>query len=539
MNIAGQLYENQKIEAEKAIAEYRKKHKEQLLKYPTMVPVYDEKTKKVYCIFKPRNVDDLLDIMIGMSKKDVDRILKQYGYFEQRNYVYKELDLTETERKKKSTNPPESSDTTSKLTESQKKNISQMAKFFSFAFDTTADVYVHLFNKETSENYFYPITSLKDPIKLSSILHSYKFGRNIDLMYSLSTFKTMKNATDENVYSIPLIQVDVDFRKITKYKKKTPQQVWKLILDYEIGKSIPYPSAIEYGHQLRLLYKLQDLYVKKGSDASKNIARRISKVFAKRLSKYGAEAQPITSHGRIVGSINSKDGSTVKIELFGYEYCIEEIKEKWLDPLPDWYLEWKKSTKKKENTKVQHKTSLTLNKKRIEDLFRIVDYFNGDLDGRRFLCFLVRSLALSAGYTPKEARNLMLELNNRFKHPLRQNIIERDTRNVERKQYYYKNETILGWLGITPEMEEKMQLETIISKTEKRRRNRVTNARRYRAKKYGDPNISKRSLIEKEKQRIKTLLDQGKKKKDICETLEIHPKTLQRRIKELKSEGLL
>lgn len=121
MNIAGQLYENQKIEAEKAIAEYRKKHKEQLLKYPTMVPVYDEKTKKVYCIFKPRNVDDLLDIMIGMSKKDVDRILKQYGYFEQRNYVYKELDLTETERKKKSTNPPESSDATSKLTESQKK----------------------------------------------------------------------------------------------------------------------------------------------------------------------------------------------------------------------------------------------------------------------------------------------------------------------------------------------------------------------------------------------------------------------------------
>lgn len=541
MSLADDLFQNQDLESEQAIAEYYKNNKEQLLKFPNMVPIFDSQTKKVYCVYKPRSVDELLDIMRGVSKKKVNSMLKRYGFFEYRHYVYKQLKLTESERKrekKKSTKTPKSPDSTPKLTEIQIKNISQLADFFSFAFETDADVFVHFLNKETKENYFYPIDSLKDKIKLSSILQSYKFGRNVDLMYSLSTFTTMKNATDDNVFSIPLIQVDIDYRKIPKYKKKTPRQVWGFILESEVGKIIPYPSAIEYGHQLRLLYKIKDLYVKKGSDSSKNIARRISKVFAKRLSKYGAEAQPITSHGRVAGSINSKDSSTVKIELYGHEYEIEEIKEKWLDPLPEWYAEWKSKPKKKgENFNPQN--TLTLNTKRLRDFFRIVDYFNGDLDGKRFLCFMVRSHALLAGYSPKEAKDLMLELNDHFKHPLRPNLIEQDTRNVERKQYLCKNETILDWLSITPELEEKMNLETIISGTEKKRRNRVKNSMKYRSVKYGDPNVSKRALIEKEKQKVKSLLADGLKKKDICNILGIQPKTLQRRIKELKNEGSL
>src|SRR5690625_993364 len=133
----------------------------------------------------------------------------------------------------------------------------------------------------------------------------------------------------------------------------------------------------------------------------------------------------------------------------------------------------------------------------------------------------------------------MLELNDHFKTPLKSHLIEQNTRNVERKQYFHRNETILDWLCITPEMEEKMMLETIISDTEKKRRNRVKKARQYREKTYGDPNISKRALIEVEKQKIKHLLEEGLRKKDISKILEIHPKTLQRRIKELKSEGSL
>ncbi|WP_182103126.1 winged helix-turn-helix transcriptional regulator [Niallia taxi] len=133
----------------------------------------------------------------------------------------------------------------------------------------------------------------------------------------------------------------------------------------------------------------------------------------------------------------------------------------------------------------------------------------------------------------------MFELNDLFKIPLNQSIIEQDTRNVERKQYFYKNETILEWLCITLELEEKMKLETIISNKEKKRRNKVKKLKLYREKVYGDPNISKRQLIEEEKQTIKELLKEEYRKIEICEILGIQPKTLQRRIKELKSEGFI
>ncbi|MCM3361243.1 hypothetical protein [Niallia sp. MER TA 168] len=424
MSLAEQLFQHQDSESERAIAEYCRSHKEQLFKFPNMVPTFDPKTKKVYCVYKPRSVEDLMQVMVGLSKKEVKNNLKKYGFWEHRNYIYQKLDLTEKKNKEKKLSA-KSTD----LIEPRITNLSKLANFFSFAFDTDASVFVHFLNKETGETYFQPIESLKDEVKLSSILQSNRFVRNVDLMYSLSTFKTMKSATDENVFSIPLIQIDVDYRKVPEFKKKKPQWVWELILEEEVGNTIPHPSAIEYGHQLRLLFKVKDLYVKNGSKASKNIARRLSTVFARRLSKYGAEAQPITSHGRIAGSINSKDGSTVQIEMFGHEYEIEVLKEKWLDPLPDWYLEWKSKPKKKGKV-IYLQNTFSLNKKRLRDFFRIVDYFHGDMDGRRFLCFMVRSHALLLGYTPMEAKDLMFELNAHFKTPLNQSLIEQDTRNV-------------------------------------------------------------------------------------------------------------
>lgn len=170
MSLAEQLFQNQDSESERAIAEYYKNNKEQLLKFPNMVPTFDPKTKKVYCVYKPRSVDDLLQPMIGLSKKEVNRILKRYGIWEHRNYAYQKLDLAVIKKEtKKSTNSTE-------LIETRISNLSKLVNFFSFAFDTDANVFVHILNKETKENYFYPIASLKDKIKLSSILYSHNFG---------------------------------------------------------------------------------------------------------------------------------------------------------------------------------------------------------------------------------------------------------------------------------------------------------------------------------------------------------------------------
>ncbi|WP_077305740.1 winged helix-turn-helix domain-containing protein [Terribacillus halophilus] len=533
MCLAEKSYEHQLSESDLAIADYSKRNKEKLMKFPNMSPRFDVTTKKVYCVYEPRSIDDLLQPLKSISKKDLDSNLIKFGYWQQREYAYQKLNLSDARVKKKKNNK----DKAIKY-EPRNKRLTEVAEFFSSVFDTDASVFVHLLNKETGDTYFQPAESLKDKVKLTSILHSHRFRRNNDLMYSLSTFKTMKNATEESVFSIPLIQVDVDYRKIPRYREKTPEQVSQLILEKEVGNTIPHPSAIEYGHQLRLLYKIKDLYMKKGSSSSKNVATRISATFAKRLSQYGAEGQPITSHGRIPGSINSKDGSKIQLEMFGYSYEIETIKEEWLDPLPDWYYDWK--AKRKGKSKIRYLPgTYTLNIKRLNDFFRIVDYFNGDLDGRRFLCFTVRSQAIMAGYTSEEAKDMMFDLNNRFKSPLKEPLIEQDTRNVERKQYAYKSKNILERLSITPELEEKLNLKTIISSTEKKRRNRVNKSRRYREEAYGNPIISKRSLIEAEKLEIKALWDEGIKKKEISNILSIKPKTLQRRMREMEKEGLV
>jgi len=67
----------------------------------------------------------------------------------------------------------------------------------------------------------------------------------------------------------------------------------------------------------------------------------------------------------------------------------------------------------------------------------------------------------------------------------------------------------------------------------------VNKSRRYREEVYGNPNISKRSLIEDQKLEIKALLDEGIKKKEIGSILSIKSKTLQRRMKEMEKEGLI
>ncbi|MGV3152973.1 hypothetical protein ACEE71_12295, partial [Sarcina ventriculi] len=122
------------------------------------------------------------------------------------------------------------------------------------------------------------------------------------------------------------------------------------------------------------------------------------------------------------------------------------------------------------------------NENRISDIFKIVEYFDGDIDGRRFLCFQIRNHAKLAGYTNEEAEQLMKELNNKFKRPLRWNVIEQDTRNVERKQYYYKSQTFLDYISITPELEELLELKGFLSKTEIKRRDNVANKARQKAK---------------------------------------------------------
>ena len=327
-----------------------------------------------------------------------------------------------------------------------------MCKIFNKVFDTDKECFVRLRCAETNVIYAYNVQDLKDSSKLFNILNSNKF-RKEDFFYSLATYKTMLSGQEDNIFSMHLIVVDVDFKKIKRLKNKTPLEVFERLKNQEFSKSIPTPNYVEIGHQLRLLYKIESVGATK---PSKNLVKRINKVFNERLIDYGADAPRLTDYARIKGSINTKDNSVIDIFILDsvHAYKLQDLKENWLDEIPSWYPAWKEKSKKGKIVKFRPKDKsilYPLNMGRIEDFKKIAAYYGKELDGRRFLCFLVRNHAILAGFTEDEAKEMMREFNDNLVKPLSWRVIERDTRNVNKKQYLYKDITILDYLGIERE----------------------------------------------------------------------------------------
>lgn len=324
-----------------------------------------------------------------------------------------------------------------------------MCKIFDKVFDTDRECFVRLRCAETNTIYSYNVQDLKNKDKLFNILNSNKF-RKEDFFYSLATYKTMLSGEEDNIFSMHLIVVDVDFKKIKRLKDKEPVEMFQILKNHEFEKSIPTPNYIELGHQLRLLYKIESVGATR---PSKNLVKRINKVFNERLADYGGDTPRITDYARIKGSINTKNNSVIDIfilEDIGI-YKLRDLQNKWLDEIPAWYNKWNDNKNKGKVVKFRPKDKSVLyplNMGRIQDFKRIAAYYGKDLDGRRFLCFLVRNHAILAGFAEDEAKEMMREFNNSLVRPLSWRVIERDTRNVNKKQYLYKDITILDYLGI-------------------------------------------------------------------------------------------
>lgn len=348
-----------------------------------------------------------------------------------------------------------------------RRDSEMMCKIFNKVFDTDRECFVRLRCAEMNIIYSYNVQDLKNNEKLFNILNSNKF-RKEDFFYSLATYKTMLSGEEDNIFSMHLISVDVDFKKIKRLKDKKPLEVFEMLRNQEFNKSIPVPNYVEIGHQLRLLYKIESVGATR---PSKNLVKRINKVFNERLVDYGGDVSKITDYARIKGSINTKDNS--EIDIFILEdvqvYKLKELRDNWLNEIPSWYLSWKNKQHKGKIVKFRPKDKSVLyplNMGRIEDFKKIANYYGKELDGRRFLCFLVRNHAILAGFTEDEAKEMMREFNNNLAKPLSWRVIERDTRNVNRKQYLYKDITILDYLGIEREDVVLMGLEELKYQTD-------------------------------------------------------------------------
>ncbi len=436
-----------------------------------------------------------------------------------------------------------------------KSEIEECSELLKYIYVNDDECFVRVLNKTTGKNKVYPTSSLKDPIKLRQVINS--FGRE-DILFSLNPFRTMDRATRSNLFCINAIPVDVDYKKIEELKDLEPHQVIKLLeMDFFESK-IPTPNFVEYGNQIRLIYSVETCYIPRFRNNVVTLARRISEVFSQELKEYGAEKQNLESYFRIPGSINTKNGAEVKV--FSYDdaviYTLSELQELWLDELPKWYKKRKGRVKAPKKVVKLHNV-YSLNCNRLMDFEKIQSHLNsiGATELRARLCFQYRNYTLiKLKYQNGElkiedyefAKEEMLKFNNNFNEPLRGHIIESATRVVNYRQYLYKNETLMDFLELDYELCERLRLQSIYKiKTRQEiekdyyKRNSDDKKKKYKEKLRADGKVSEKEKISQRREKIKALLEQGFKQKDICLRLNISKPTYVRDRNYLKEQGLI
>ena len=347
----------------------------------------------------------------------------------------------------------------------------------------------------------------------------------------------------ENIKELNTLFIDLDYYKTGKTKDQ-------VLMDLEknyFNQSIPIPNyVIDSGRGMYLIWIINAVPSK-----ALPLWKAVQEYLYNQLKYFGADRQALdaTRILRVPGSINSKSKTVVNIlDEYEYIYDLREIQNGFLPELKPY--EKKKGRPSKINY-IYRERSLYYG--RIQDIIKLCELREYDLKGHReLILFLYRYYLCSFTEDIEKALNDVLELNSMFRQALSEREVIRATRSAERcyldknKQYKYKNETLIELLEITEEEQKYMII--IISKEEYKRRKRIRNKNSYdgeKAKKiYQEKLKSQGKLNEKEKisqrrEKIKDLLDEGLKQKDICLLLNISKPTYVRDRNFLKEQGLI
>lgn len=317
-----------------------------------------------------------------------------------------------------------------------------------------------------------------------------------DVYYSQNTFYKPQRRID-SIRQLRSLYVDLD---VYNLGLKPEWVLGKLELEY-FGKTIPDPNVVIFsGRGLVLIWNIEPIpYM------AMPLWRAVENFFVQSLMAVGADAKASDPARifRLPGTINSKNHATVTAEYrHDFRYDIHDLQYEYLPELTPPPLRTK--PKKGRKPKVLHLFNVfTLHQARAIDIARLVELRNGDVGPcRELICFLYRYFTCCFTSDPDRALEETLDLNAEFVRPLSEKEVRSATKTAEKAWaaksdakaneaakemgfpgagYCLKNSKIIDWLGITPE--EEQQLQTIISPTEKRRRN--TLAKREARRKAG------------------------------------------------------
>lgn len=342
----------------------------------------------------------------------------------------------------------------------------------------------------------------------------------------------------ENVKELNCLYIDLDYYKTGKVRSQ-------ILMDLEknyFNKKIPIPNyVIDSGRGLYLIWRIN-----KVPSQALPLWKAIQDYFYNQLKSLGADRQALDSTRilRVPNSINSKSNTVVSvIEQYDYVYDLREIQNNFLPTLKP--KEKKKGRPSKINFIYRERS---LYYARIQDIIKLCELREYDLKGHReVILFLYRYYLCTFTEDLTKALNDVLELNNMFTQPLKENEVIKATRSAEKcyldkvKEYKYKNDTLIELLDISEE--EQSYMTTIISKAEYKRRKQVRD-RIYQKKNYQEQlkaqgKISEKDKISQRRYKIKDLLQEGLKQKDICVLLNISKPTYVRDRNFLKEQGLI
>ena len=271
----------------------------------------------------------------------------------------------------------------------------------------------------------------------------------------------------------------------------------KMELEY-FGQTIPEPNMVIFsGRGLVLIWNIEPVpYM------AMPLWRAVENYFTEQLKDLGADTKATDPARifRLAGTINSKSKAIVRAEYrHDYRYDIHDLQ---YDYLPE--LSPKAQAPKKKGPKpkvVRLFNTYTLHLSRAKDIAKLVELREGQVNNyREYICFLYRYFTCCYTSDPQQALEDTLDLNSEFSNPLPEREVISATKSAEKAWaaksdlkadevakamgypgagYHLKNSKLIEWLDITPE--EQKELSTIISGSEKRRRNAEAKMKARRA----------------------------------------------------------
>ena len=373
------------------------------------------------------------------------------------------------------------------------------------------------------------------------IWHNYIVQQDdIDCYYTPNTvYKPHRTA--ENARHINAFYVDLDFYKYALSFEETLEAIEFLVRTERLLE----PTFIVHsGQGMYLFWQIESVPAK-----YKQVLKlfgHIQTFLIDTLKELGADPQvkDVVRVLRVPTSINTKTGQTVRIlnysEKFYTMRCLQQFMNEAL--MIDLNAPKKPSQKRKKTGKVKYLYNyFTLAVARASDLKTLCKLRDYDIDGYRNAFIHVYAYQMFLVHNNYHvARNFIMEFNEDLRTPLPKLEVEAVVKSTfkayERhredisKGYNYKNATLIELLAITPD--EQRQLKTIISEAEVAHRR---NEKKRINRRSEDGLTAKQKETMEMKQRIKQLLSEGHKQKDIVSIIGKSKSYVSELVKSLKS----